>query len=141
MLNSPGSASSAGVAPNGRSGAALTAGPSKSASMGHDTTKHRPVSGRARLPAPVRPRLPHAPAVSTGRGVSCLDGRLAPPRCPGQANSDEGTAVMAERVIYRYVPHRRTQARLAGATPGPVKVADQLPAGTMPDRFNAWLAV
>lgn len=48
---------------------------------------------------------------------------------------------MPERTIYRYVPHRRTQARLAGETPRPVKVADQLPAGTMPARFNAWLAV
>ena len=48
---------------------------------------------------------------------------------------------MPERTIYRYVPHRRTQARLAGEAPRPVKVADQLPAGTMPARFNAWLAV
>ena len=48
---------------------------------------------------------------------------------------------MPERTIYRYVPHRRTQARLAGETPRPVKVADQLPAGTRPARFNAWLAV
>lgn len=48
---------------------------------------------------------------------------------------------MPERTIYRYVPHRRTQARLAGEAPRPVKVADQLPTGTRPDRFNAWLAV
>jgi hypothetical protein len=48
---------------------------------------------------------------------------------------------MPEPTIYRYVPHRRTQARLAGETPRPVKVVDQLPAGTMPARFNAWLAV
>jgi hypothetical protein len=48
---------------------------------------------------------------------------------------------MPERTIYRYVPHRRTQARLAGEAPRPVKVADQLPTGTMPARFNSWLAV
>jgi hypothetical protein len=48
---------------------------------------------------------------------------------------------MAERAIYRYVPHRRTQARLAGQAPSPVKVADQLPTGSAPARFNAWLAV
>ena len=48
---------------------------------------------------------------------------------------------MAERTIYRYVPHRRTQARLAGEAPRPVKVADQLPAGTRPAQFNSWLAV
>ena len=48
---------------------------------------------------------------------------------------------MAERTIYRYVPHRRTQARLAGQAPSPVKVMDQLPTGSKPARFNAWLAV
>ena len=48
---------------------------------------------------------------------------------------------MAERTIYRYVPHRRTQARLAGEAARPVKVVDQLPAGSKPARFNAWLAV
>jgi hypothetical protein len=48
---------------------------------------------------------------------------------------------MAERTIYRYVPHRRTQARLAGEAPRPVKVVDQLPAGSKAARFNAWLAV
>jgi hypothetical protein len=48
---------------------------------------------------------------------------------------------MAEQAIYRYVPHRRTQARLAGEPPRPVKVADQLPTGTAPARFNAWFAV
>jgi hypothetical protein len=48
---------------------------------------------------------------------------------------------MAERTIYRYVPHRRTQARLAGQVPRPVKVVDQFPADSKPARFNAWLAV
>jgi hypothetical protein len=48
---------------------------------------------------------------------------------------------MAERTIYRYVPHRRTQARLAGEAPRPVKVVDQLPTGSKSARFNAWLAV
>jgi hypothetical protein len=43
---------------------------------------------------------------------------------------------MAERAIYRYVPHRRTQARLAGETPSPIKVADQLPTGSAPARFS-----
>ena len=47
---------------------------------------------------------------------------------------------MAEGTIYRYVPHRRTQARLAGEPSGPVKVVDQLPSGSKPARFNAWLA-
>jgi hypothetical protein len=53
----------------------------------------------------------------------------------------KGSALMAERAIYRYVPHRRTQARLAGETAGPVKVADQLPGGSRAARFNAWFAV
>jgi hypothetical protein len=48
---------------------------------------------------------------------------------------------MPERAIYLYVPHRRTQARLAGEPPRPVKVVDQLPTGSKPARFNAWLAV
>jgi hypothetical protein len=48
---------------------------------------------------------------------------------------------MAERAIYRYVPHRRTQERLAGEALAPVKVIDQLPADSRPARFNAWLAV
>jgi hypothetical protein len=47
---------------------------------------------------------------------------------------------MAERTIYRYVPHRRTAAKLAG-TSKPVKVVDQLPTGSLQARFNAWLAV
>jgi hypothetical protein len=53
----------------------------------------------------------------------------------------KGSAVMAERTIYRYVPHRRTQARLAGEAGRPVKVVDQLPTGSKSARFNAWLAV
>src|SRR6202162_2410307 len=48
---------------------------------------------------------------------------------------------MAERTIYQYVPHRRTQARLAGEAPRPVKVVATPPAGSKPARFNAWLAV
>lgn len=48
---------------------------------------------------------------------------------------------MAETGIYKYVPHHRTKARLAGETPGPVKVAEQLPKDSPPARFNAWLAV
>jgi hypothetical protein len=48
---------------------------------------------------------------------------------------------MAESAIYRYVPHHRTEAKLAGGAPGPVHVADQLPTGNVMARFNAWFAV
>jgi hypothetical protein len=48
---------------------------------------------------------------------------------------------MPDNVIYQYVPHRRTQRKLDGTAPGPVKVAEQLPSGTAAERFNAWLAV
>ena len=44
-------------------------------------------------------------------------------------------------VIYRYVPHHRTLAKLEHAARGPVRVAEQLPSGNAPARFNAWLAV
>src|ERR1017187_2467898 len=62
-------------------------------------------------------------------------------RCPLRRTQTKGSAIMAERTIYRYVPHRRTQARLAGEPPSPVKVVAQLPTGGKPARFNAWLAV
>jgi hypothetical protein len=48
---------------------------------------------------------------------------------------------MTENAIYSYVPHRRTQRKLTGDSPGPIKVADQLPSETAVQRFNAWLAV
>ena len=64
-----------------------------------------------------------------------------PHGAPLRRTQTKGSAVMAEPAIYRYVPHRRTQARLSGQVPSPVKVIDQLPAGTRPARFNAWLAV
>lgn len=48
---------------------------------------------------------------------------------------------MASTSIYEYVPHHRTKHRIAGTAPGPVKVAEQLPAGTAAARFNARLAV
>jgi hypothetical protein len=48
---------------------------------------------------------------------------------------------MTDNAIYDYVPHRRTQRKLEGNAPGPVKVAEQLPSGTAAQRFNAWLAV
>ena len=48
---------------------------------------------------------------------------------------------MTENAIYKYVPHGRTQRKLTGDSPGPVKVADQLPKETAAQRFNAWLAV
>ena len=44
-------------------------------------------------------------------------------------------------VIYRYVPHQRTLAKLEHAARGPVRVAEQLPRGNAAARFNAWLAV
>ena len=47
---------------------------------------------------------------------------------------------MAEVSIYRYIPHRRTQQKMEGATP-PVKVVDQLPHGNPAARFNQWFAV
>lgn len=48
---------------------------------------------------------------------------------------------MTENTIYDYVPHRRTQRKLEGTAPGPVKVAEQMPRGTAAQRFNTWLAV
>src|SRR3974377_2179399 len=47
---------------------------------------------------------------------------------------------MADVSIYRYVPHRRTQQKLA-APMAPVKVVDQLPHGDPAARFNQWFAV
>jgi hypothetical protein len=47
---------------------------------------------------------------------------------------------MADVSIYRYVPHRRTQEKLAAPTP-PIKVVDQLPHGNRAARFNQWFAV
>jgi hypothetical protein len=47
---------------------------------------------------------------------------------------------MADVSIYRYVPHRRTQQKLA-APMTPVKVVDQLPHGNPAARFNQWFAV
>ena len=47
---------------------------------------------------------------------------------------------MADVSIYRYVPHRRTQQKLAAPMP-PVKVVDQLPHGNPTARFNQWFAV
>jgi hypothetical protein len=50
--------------------------------------------------------------------------------------------MMTESPIYRYIPHHRTQEKLDGAlSSGPVKVADQMPAGNVAARFNAWFAV
>jgi hypothetical protein len=47
---------------------------------------------------------------------------------------------MAERAIYRYVPHPRTQEKLAADT-SHGKIAGQLARGSAADRFNAWFAV
>jgi hypothetical protein len=48
---------------------------------------------------------------------------------------------MADTAIFRYVPHHHTKARLSGDSPGPVRVADQLPQENTSARFNAWFAV
>ena len=48
---------------------------------------------------------------------------------------------MSDSAIYRYIPHHRTKAKLAGEAPGPVKSLDQLPHGNAAARFNAWFAV
>ena len=48
---------------------------------------------------------------------------------------------MTENAIYQYEPNRRTQRKLDGTAPGPVKVAEQLPTGTAVQRFNARFAV
>jgi hypothetical protein len=47
---------------------------------------------------------------------------------------------MTDVSIYRYVPHCRTQQKLAVPMP-PVKVVDQLPHGNPAARFNQWFAV
>jgi hypothetical protein len=48
---------------------------------------------------------------------------------------------MAEATLYKYIPHRRTKARLDGDLPGPVKTEDELPKGSGMARFNTWFAV
>src|ERR1035441_5317649 len=48
---------------------------------------------------------------------------------------------MTDQAIYEYVPHHRTNTNLEGAAEGPVTVAQQLPSGSVMDRFNAWFAV
>jgi hypothetical protein len=48
---------------------------------------------------------------------------------------------MANRTLYKYIPHRRTKARLLGELPGPIKTEDSLPKGKGMVRFNTWFAV
>jgi hypothetical protein len=48
---------------------------------------------------------------------------------------------VTEHALYDYHPHHRTKAKLEGSPDKPVKVADQLPAGSITARFNAWFAV
>lgn len=48
---------------------------------------------------------------------------------------------MADTAIYTYIPHGRTEARLAARVPPPVKVLDQLRRANTAQRFNSWLAV
>jgi hypothetical protein len=38
--------------------------------------------------------------------------------------------------IYRYLPHHRTEEMITGQLHGPIKVADQLPRGSVIQRFN-----
>ena len=48
---------------------------------------------------------------------------------------------MAERTIYRYVPHRRTQGGWPVRLPARSKSSTSSPLAVKPARFNAWLAV
>ncbi|HEY6624685.1 MAG TPA: hypothetical protein VIX85_12675 [Acidimicrobiales bacterium] len=48
---------------------------------------------------------------------------------------------MNDHAIYAYIPHKRTESKLAGVVDGPVTVAGQLPRGNTLARFNAWFAV
>ncbi len=48
---------------------------------------------------------------------------------------------MTDHAIYNYIPHRWTRAKLDGTLDHPVKVAEQLPTGSVAARFNAWFAV
>lgn len=47
---------------------------------------------------------------------------------------------MAERSIYEYIPHHRTEEKMHHEN-GPIKVVDQLPHDNTMARFNAWFAV
>jgi len=47
---------------------------------------------------------------------------------------------MVTKSIYDYVPHHRTSEKL-GHSGRPVKVSEQLPAGSPLARFNSWFAV
>ncbi|MGD0312478.1 MAG: hypothetical protein ABSC90_08445 [Acidimicrobiales bacterium] len=46
-----------------------------------------------------------------------------------------------DALIYEYVPHDRTKAKIGEAVRGPVKVVEQFPHDNGTARFNAWLAV
>jgi hypothetical protein len=48
---------------------------------------------------------------------------------------------MTDHPIYTYVPHHRTQTKLAGITAGPIVTAQQLPHGNTMARFNTWFAI
>jgi hypothetical protein len=52
-----------------------------------------------------------------------------------------GFRAMADRTLYKYIPHRRTKARLTGDLPGPIKTEDSLPKGAGIVKFNTWFAV
>src|SRR5579871_1781678 len=55
--------------------------------------------------------------------------------------TERAMAQAPSRTIYRYVPHVRTQAKLAGRAHPPTRVMDQLPHGSPISRFNARFAV
>jgi hypothetical protein len=114
---------------------------SRSASIGHHPTKQgwvrdhvcRHLSSRA---------LPEASFKSTGLRRELAGWAFSHRHgAPLRRAQTKRSAVMAERAIYRYVPHHRTQQKLAGDPSSPVKVADQLPSGSAAARFNAWFAV
>lgn len=48
---------------------------------------------------------------------------------------------MTDQAIYDYVPHQWTKAKLDGVAQGPIKVADQVPHGSVLEQFNSRLAV
>jgi hypothetical protein len=48
---------------------------------------------------------------------------------------------MPDSAIYEYLPHRRTQQKMENPPPGPVRIAEQFPHGSVAARFNSWFAV
>ena len=62
-----------------------------------------------------------------------------PGQLPGQSRDEHGPrGRRAARAVYQYIPHPRIAARRAQR---PVKVADQMPQGSMVTRFNTRVAI